>query len=550
MATSSRAFAVACLAALPTAAQFGGIVAPGNGQDVYFSTALPLKGSGEPAQGRIFKIGQSSLTKVAAVTNAGFPRTCLGFCTTNAYNLSQPDLSRDGRVLVYRGQVECTGDSIICGFHLDPYVTSVQGIPGQQGTLTYGGSGRLSGNGRYLVLSSQPKLYNLSDIKIVDLEAGQQVAATLINDANARFTPDGRVVADDGTFVLVANSQVYVYRRGKLVIAPAVSGYPANAVIDSAGETVIYQVCCSPSELRVFNPDTGEDNALMPGSGFFSAPVLSADGQKVAFLWITKPGTTGPSTLFQAYAMNVDGSALRALTNDRDGIAQLTLSDDGQTAWFVSNTGALYEVNTVTDGIRQPIPPIGAAQNPGRIVPGSAVFIFGKGFGNDPRVAFDGIAAPTVGLEDWGLWVQAPWELPSSASVTLTIDNGSPFEMLTQGNIVETRPQLPSLAAGPFHQDWSGNVSLQSPAHPGEVIHFYITGLGPVQPSVKTGDAGPSEPPALVTGPLECNLPLLFAGLAPGLVGFYQVSVQMPATVIGPVQISCAGITHTVSARP
>ena len=40
--------------------------------------------------------------------------------------------------------------------------------------------------------------------------------------------------------------------------------------------------------------------------------------------------------------------------------------------------------------------------------------------------------------------------------------------------------------------------------------------------------------------PFECNVPVIFAGIAPGLVGFYHVSLKMPEEA-QTVTVSCAG---------
>ncbi len=119
----------------------------------------------------------------------------------------------------------------------------------------------------------------------------------------------------------------------------------------------------------------------------------------------------------------------------------------------------------------------------------------------------------------------------------LSIDNGSPFELLNKEFTVIA--YAPEFVVGPFHQDWSGIVSLASPARPGEAIHFYILGLGPVDPPVKDGEPGPTSPLSLVTTPVQCNAPVLFAGLAPGLIGFYQLDVHLPLTGLGNFELSC-----------
>jgi uncharacterized protein (TIGR03437 family) len=117
----------------------------------------------------------------------------------------------------------------------------------------------------------------------------------------------------------------------------------------------------------------------------------------------------------------------------------------------------------------------------------------------------------------------------------------------------------PSLSLQPYplaaHQDFSSIVTRSRPARRGEIIHFYMTGLGPVSPPVAAGVAAPSGPPAVVTTPLSCRFSatgvtrpaeVLFAGLAPGLTGYYQVSIPLPEDVFvenGEVFLSCFAAT-------
>jgi uncharacterized protein (TIGR03437 family) len=87
------------------------------------------------------------------------------------------------------------------------------------------------------------------------------------------------------------------------------------------------------------------------------------------------------------------------------------------------------------------------------------------------------------------------------------------------------------------HSDLRSPVTPASPARPGEIIPLYMTGLGPVDPPVATGAPGPSEPLASLVLPLRCSFPgsentpapeIVFAGLAPGLIGSYLVSLRVP----------------------
>jgi uncharacterized protein (TIGR03437 family) len=85
------------------------------------------------------------------------------------------------------------------------------------------------------------------------------------------------------------------------------------------------------------------------------------------------------------------------------------------------------------------------------------------------------------------------------------------------------------------HEDFSALVTAQNRARAGEVVHLYAVGLGAVEPAVRTRVASPTDPLARVRDRFECtfaptNSPLevLFAGLAPGMIGIYQVDMRLP----------------------
>ena len=76
---------------------------------------------------------------------------------------------------------------------------------------------------------------------------------------------------------------------------------------------------------------------------------------------------------------------------------------------------------------------------------------------------------------------------------------------------------------------------LVTPSHPihrksNTALVIYLTGLGPTSPAVATGQPAPSNPlavslvqPTVTLGGV--NLPVLFSGLAPGMVGVDQINV-------------------------
>jgi uncharacterized protein (TIGR03437 family) len=91
-------------------------------------------------------------------------------------------------------------------------------------------------------------------------------------------------------------------------------------------------------------------------------------------------------------------------------------------------------------------------------------------------------------------------------------------------------------------------ITSSNTAQPGEYISLYLTGLGPVLPTITDGSTGPTNPLSVADVYNAGNLGVFFndygpgngsagnqgtiefAGLAPTLAGLYQINVQVPTT--------------------
>jgi uncharacterized protein (TIGR03437 family) len=116
--------------------------------------------------------------------------------------------------------------------------------------------------------------------------------------------------------------------------------------------------------------------------------------------------------------------------------------------------------------------------------------------------------------------------------VTVYVDNSAPgIYTLTENGIGE---------GAILHSDYSA-VTASSPAVAGETVLLFMVGLGTVTPQVADGVAAPSSPVSvsdeapdtfvLLDDGVDYELAnVLFAGLAPGFAGLYQVNFTVPAS--------------------
>jgi uncharacterized protein (TIGR03437 family) len=108
--------------------------------------------------------------------------------------------------------------------------------------------------------------------------------------------------------------------------------------------------------------------------------------------------------------------------------------------------------------------------------------------------------------------------------------------------------QLVATAPGFF--EWDGNLSVAghlngsvisptAPAHSGEVIVLYAAGLGRTNPDTSSGKIASFAAPISAASQLQVLLngqaappgSVLYAGLAPGFAGLYQINLLLPANL-------------------
>ena len=560
-------------------AQFFGLATPGDGSRVYFATPSRIKASGQNPYGKIFQYDANGLRLVAARDPVPPPSLTppFGGALTNAFDLGMADVSSDGRVTAIAGERHCAGtDQVLCSKQ-ELFSTTIT-ANGQ--SRDYPGMLRLSANGQWAFgagSESNPVFFRTLGYR-VNLATGETRSIQWEERPHLdliQVSSTGRTVSDTGTAVMFYVRGIYVL-QGDQISTIQTAGITFDAVIDPAGDKIVFSaggvcsdIACptTPSEVRLTSP--GASDSVLLASG--SAPSMTDDGRQVLYL-------SDRSGTMQVYMIGTDGAGERRLTNEADGIIRATVSGDGTTAYAVTGLGRLIRIATAAGTVRELVPSspyVGTSLNVGwtyltvlpALAPNKLVTLPGAGLTSDvtaapPAVKIQGITAKIAGVRPDSVTVIVPPGVTPDVAAVVQVDTGTetPFEGARVAAVSALAPEfLPgpplrffsglTLAA---HQDWSGLISEQSPARPGEVVHAYAVGLGPTNPSVAYGEAAPSEEPfARLSMPLACTaslqtplpvsfpIKILFAGLAPGYAGVYQVDWQVPAEARGFVLVSC-----------
>jgi len=271
-----------------------------------------------------------------------------------------------------------------------------------------------------------------------------------------------------------------------------------------------------------------------------------------------------------AALMNANGNQLQQLSVYDNPVAGVLANPSLFT--YLGNGGSGNSIS-----ILQPSGPLNGPQIAGLVnaatfqqralAPGSLVSLFGMNL-SGATVQFSGVPAPILYASSSQLNLQVPWELQGMSNSTVTVTANSISTDLESVPVGLADPAIFSLGApqggqGAIENVTGALVNAGAPAHAGDYIQIFATGLGAVTNTPQTGAAAPQSPLSIV---MQMTQPtatvggvaafVSFAGLAPGYIGVYQVNVQVPQGVAGgdavPVVLSAGGTasnTVTISVR-
>jgi uncharacterized protein (TIGR03437 family) len=192
-----------------------------------------------------------------------------------------------------------------------------------------------------------------------------------------------------------------------------------------------------------------------------------------------------------------------------------------------------------------------------QVAPGEVISLYGSGLGpatavtasapfpntlGGTQVLVNGKPAPIYYSSAAQVSAVVPYDAPGDGStLSVQVTNGGVQSNVANVYSGATSPGMFTIpSGGPFpgaivKQDFT-IMSKSNPAKVGETVSMYLTGLGPVSPAVTAGSAAPTSPLSQLTQQIFIYIDgiqanVVYAGLAPGLGGLYQLNVTIPAGV-------------------
>ncbi|MBY0375439.1 MAG: hypothetical protein K2Q23_15700 [Bryobacteraceae bacterium] len=528
-------------------AVFSDLAATTDGQTLYFVTSLGQRGMNQPGYAKLFKwtLGQG-LELVSARERS--PIGSQG--VSNFYQVSKPMVDSLGRV-TYVLERDCFG--------LDSFCNSWRwglNVRGEDQALNARAL-MMTGNGRF-VMTLGYAAPGQQRYAAIDLDGEIPPVGSLtspVRSGGGRFvTPGGELIWEwrSDPEILAIGPGGRVRQLGKVSFGGAVTPHPERNGALVAGEN-----------LQWFNADTGAFTQVARGR---CGEVQFAGGD-----WFVARcgGGFWRGELFGA------GGLVALPAHLQDEVAEYVPARRGEVIWYQRPDGRIRRFDAVA-GTTTAIAEVPAVRYGGASMtaPGALGTVAGVGFPRADaappyptelagvRMKIDGHAVPIVSIRPDRLTVQVPrlarsgevpWtlELPAS-DPAMAFETTIPRTVLVGGRMFYLRET-------PVKADWSGLVTPSDPASPGDLVHLLGAGLGEVEGAAEDGVPTPLGAVWPLRKPMECYadnfeskrpMRVAWAGLAPGFLGLYQVTVEVvdwgSRLDPGTLRASCDGLFFSV----
>lgn len=407
--------------------------------------------------------------------------------------------------------------------------------------------------------------FNYSPLDNQDLDVGSAGVAFLGDEAGSTAHP--HLMAGSGK-----EGRIYLLDRDNLGKWQAGSdsqivGSVASAVGGLFGNPAYYNqavyFCGSGDSLKAFSVSNATLSRTPVSQSASSlgvcTPSISANGASNGIAWAIDPSATLHALDASNLATELYNSNQNASRDALDSYVKFSAPAvaNGKVYVGTSDTLAafgLFGSLTITNA---------ASGQANIIAPGSLVAVYGTGGVSIPPASFpiptvvNGVTmninntpAPLLFGSNGQVNAQVPFEIQPGAGV-VTLGEGGSIAGSINFVVQAVAPGLFLLGQGRaavLNFDFSVNTSTQ-PAAVGTYVAAFMTGLGPVDNPVPTGQPTPASPLSHVTSTVTATIggqaaTVLFAGLAPGFAGVYQVNLTVPQLAPGdyPLQVTVAGI--------
>lgn len=532
-----------CVCALsvasPAAAQFVDLATDYRGARLLFATPLSLPNEERNDQ---FKITEASPDGTLRTLFSTRPEllTPEDFYPSNFPVLRGPMLSFDGTVTAFTAGRWCNGGSRCAGVERMLGMALPGGCrPGESCALASAGTVSLSADGEWAVLANPASMMHRYGMLRVNLRSGSTESYAL----HLPGTPaaGARIVAGDGTVVSGSPEPfVEVRRAGREPFRLPVRTGLDSVIVSQDARFAVGVTRDEARSLVAVELNSGLQTVLVEAEEGCSRPVLSDDGNVLMFLSGANWEARNDGLAVQVWTIGVLTGRLRQWTSEPAGIADATLSGDGQVVWAATNDGRILRLQAegaLSDEIVA-ASPSAVLRRTAHIAPGSRYELEGRGLAG-VRLKWKGLALPVIESSNDRVLFLVPSDAEAGAGVIEVEREVSPFAPLhIAAEAVEAAP----LFAETEHYAWGlradgSPLTRDNPAAPGETLTLMVTGLGPVSASGQAllqfelralNDSAASQP----------LLPILDAVRDPGSAGMYLIRFRLPpAIAANPLQL-------------
>jgi glucosylceramidase len=275
--------------------------------------------------------------------------------------------------------------------------------------------------------------------------------------------------------------------------------------------------------------------------------------------------TYGSGSVEDVAFANPDGSVVLLVLNAAAGSSTFAVTWNGNSFTDTLPAGAVATYEWAVPAAAFPaIGAVNAASPTAALSPGELFSIYGTNLSGGVQqpsllplpntmqasnVQINGINAPLLYVSPLQINAQVPWEVtPGSATLRVTHDGVAASQTVTIAAAGPAIFTIDGTHAAALNQDYSVN-SQANPATDKQAILLFGTGPGAVSPSTVTGAAASSDTLSWVTAKYTATVgaspaDVLFAGMAPGFAGLWQINVTVPAGLSGavPVIVTVGGV--------